>query len=54
MLTGVIQLRRVLERRADMIIPFKPFDTLDKSLYKAEWGDKLNPFEIEFGADRRH
>lgn len=34
-------------RLPDMIIPFKPFDTLGKSLYKAEWGDKLNPFERE-------
>ena len=34
-------------RLPDRIIPFKPFDTLGKSLYKAEWGDKLNSFERE-------
>lgn len=34
-------------RLPDAIVPFKPFDTLGKSLYKSEWGDKLNPFERE-------
>ena len=32
-------------RLPDIIVPFRPFDSLEKSLYKAEWGDKLNSFE---------